>query len=318
MWTLKNLVHLRDLRLIISWQFVQADEIKQWLRWNDYPRTNLQHWNRGSICSGGAIERRAGYSKQLRGLAYANCGRHLKHLSFCFSIATLATPSRYILTVLRETQCDIRNIYVCASRRAVSQVWQNATMQNRNNKLGTLIRNAREQVGMSQSRLSEELSRLGNLELGNTTIAKIENGTRGLAVTEAAAFSKALGIPWDAFNDLDKPIEEQDRLAGAVKVGSESLYEQANKTLSKISRLQDNIADLLNLAPDKYPPAKEISQLVEEIANHLLEVIRLETELRSRFFDTHPMTRDAVESIYKRPTLMDVIEQRKRQADGDR
>ena len=70
---------------------------------------------------------------------------------------------------------------------------------------GQVIKTWRLRKEMSQSGLSERLSRTAGLKIGNTTIPKIENGTRGLSVTEAAAFSEALGIPWDEFKIHHRP-----------------------------------------------------------------------------------------------------------------
>ncbi|MEE8727441.1 MAG: helix-turn-helix transcriptional regulator [Bifidobacterium thermacidophilum] len=63
--------------------------------------------------------------------------------------------------------------------------------------IGTSIHLQRDAVGMSQKELAKKLSEYG-FSIQQSAIAKIENGTRPLRVSELVAIAQALGVPWQS------------------------------------------------------------------------------------------------------------------------
>ena len=190
-------------------------------------------------------------------------------------------------------------------------------MQNRNNELGKLIRSAREQLGISQAELSHRLVNKSGLELGNTTIAKIETGTRGLGVLEAAAISEALGIPWSTFQNVNAPIREEERLKGAVKAGKDFLYREILEALNTVPALKTNLAELLVKSPEKRPRAEQLSELLERIEKLLLESATSTSEFGTALFNEKPVTYEYYSGIWETPSVLSEIEKRKNSSNGE-
>lgn len=78
-------------------------------------------------------------------------------------------------------------------------------------KIGDNLRKARKELGMSQKDLAKSLA------FSNTTISKIENGSRKLGLDELSRFSEVLNKPIDYFIGKALTNEQQDEVILQVR-----------------------------------------------------------------------------------------------------
>ncbi|MBD3942802.1 helix-turn-helix transcriptional regulator [Microbacterium sp. NEAU-LLC] len=95
--------------------------------------------------------------------------------------------------------------------------------------VGQAIRLRRMTSGLSQSELADRLSRMG-FSMMQTTVAKIEAGTRPLRLSEFVGIAHALGMPWQSLLAEpspmihgDVPIAEMESYLATLRMVEESM-----------------------------------------------------------------------------------------------
>jgi len=130
---------------------------------------------------------------------------------------------------------------------------------------------------MSQKELATRLSELG-FNIQQSAVAKIENGTRPLRVSELVAIAHALGVPWQTLmmsgeNYANYARDPVARLQERVDA-SNLLAEELMKTeIQKLKEFLEGYTDLLSdvkaaeqlLGRIKLTDPKEIADIVGEI-----------------------------------------------------
>ena len=74
-------------------------------------------------------------------------------------------------------------------------------MDNFYKKLGTKIKNIREQTGLSQEKLADLLG------ISRVSLSQVENGERKISVEEIAILAKVFNLSSDLLLDLEKDIK---------------------------------------------------------------------------------------------------------------
>lgn len=110
--------------------------------------------------------------------------------------------------------------------------------------IGRIIRAHRMRLGWSQQELAERMIAGGFAGIIQTTVAKVEAGTRPLRLSEFVGFAHALGMPWQAMLAQQEPLlDERDPLAdlerrvGAAQVLEDDALEQLREGIESMSAL---------------------------------------------------------------------------------
>ena len=99
-------------------------------------------------------------------------------------------------------------------------------------------------LGWSQQELAERMIAGGFAGIIQTTVAKVEAGTRPLRLAEFVGFAHALGMPWQAMlaqqepllDELD-PLADLERRVGAAQVLEDDALEQLRKGIESMTSL---------------------------------------------------------------------------------
>lgn len=135
------------------------------------------------------------------------------------------------------------------------------------------IKNARESRGVTQSELSQRLADAG-LNLGASTIAKIESGKRALEIVEAQALIEALQLGW---SDLYFP-PDLENAARAVQLQAQALgnfsefITSNQRSGASLEAFVDAVVELYGLrgeVPDSREDLERIYGYVKEASTHL-------------------------------------------------
>ncbi len=119
--------------------------------------------------------------------------------------------------------------------------------------IGAAVRAAREQESVSQDELAQMLTIDAGLSWRQSTVAKVEQGTRSLAAEELWAISLALGVPFDAIlphgsmRNAQRAAREQTGTTAAARRGSKQRFDQ----WSAIAETTTSAARTLGLPVDK-------------------------------------------------------------------
>lgn len=111
-------------------------------------------------------------------------------------------------------------------------------LENWERRLGLSIRQERQRVGLSQAEVAERMSARG-FSVIQTTIAKIEAGTRPLRISEFVGIAHALGTTWHSLLAVsDSVLEEDDPLA--------HLEARLNRVIALEDQIREHFAEELN------------------------------------------------------------------------
>lgn len=128
-------------------------------------------------------------------------------------------------------------------------------------KIGALIRQAREERSMSQAALAEELSARTGSNFVHTTIGKIEKGTRSVSLVEAAHIADVLRIDWRSLFEMLKPRSSADE----IKRVSTTLH-TARGIFSDLGSEQiDLSANLLRQFDERFGQTRRMNKEIENI-----------------------------------------------------
>lgn len=110
--------------------------------------------------------------------------------------------------------------------------------------VGRIIRAHRARLGWSQQELAERMIAGGFAGIIQTTVAKVEAGTRALRLAEFVGFAHALGMPWQALLAQQEPLlDERDPLAdlerrvGAAQALEDDALEQLREGIESMAAL---------------------------------------------------------------------------------
>lgn len=108
--------------------------------------------------------------------------------------------------------------------------------------LGLRIRETRVSLGISQQDLARRLSEAG-FSAVQTTIAKIEAGTRPLRISEFVGIANALGMPWQSLLSGQAPmLDERDPIADLeTRISGSQILE--DEILRDLLRQTQNLAE---------------------------------------------------------------------------
>lgn len=110
--------------------------------------------------------------------------------------------------------------------------------------IGRVIRAHRERRGWTQRDLATRMLDDGFSVMTQSTVAKVEVGTRPLRLAEFVGFAHALGMPWQAMLaqqepllDERDPIADLERRVGAAQVLEDDALEQLREGIESMSAL---------------------------------------------------------------------------------
>jgi transcriptional regulator with XRE-family HTH domain len=103
---------------------------------------------------------------------------------------------------------------------------------------GKRLRNLREEAGLTQQQLADEMRKRGS-KMHRSTIGKIEAGERVMSIGEAAQFADVLGI------DLREMVNVGERRLALAQLRVRSLEHRADEYTRKRDELQVLLNDTL-------------------------------------------------------------------------
>ncbi len=111
------------------------------------------------------------------------------------------------------------------------------------------LREVREQAGMTQQQLADQMARTGN-KIHRSTVGKIENGDRPVTIGEAVQFAGILGVGLAVLlTDAGQDEAHRRRVEAQVEVRSlQHLAAERYRLLQEQQVLYDNAVDRLRAA----------------------------------------------------------------------
>jgi len=124
--------------------------------------------------------------------------------------------------------------------------------------IGENLRVARENAGLTQTQLAEQLWLAGHGELSRLTIGRIESGRRELGFAEALAIAEALGVPVAQLS-----TNRVGTMADLERLKIMQLHDEASATLSNLGRVLNDVVRI-------YTQLKYDSPIVESLNDKAL------------------------------------------------
>jgi transcriptional regulator with XRE-family HTH domain len=141
-------------------------------------------------------------------------------------------------------------------------------------RFGEVVRGWRQDRNWSQEDVAEKLRHQG-FEMHQTTIAKLERGTRPLRVAEATAIAKVLGMPIMAVFEVSLPGDR----SFWVPDGEPAELRQRQEALETARRLSDRYRDKLYAAGKDYAFfLGEVEKLVLKMNEETADKVRNDPE----------------------------------------
>lgn len=108
--------------------------------------------------------------------------------------------------------------------------------------IGRVIRAHRARLGWSQQELAERMTAGGFAGIIQTTVAKVEAGSRPLRLAEFVGFAHALGMPWQALLaqqepllDEREPLADLERRVAAAQMLEDDALEQLREGIASMT-----------------------------------------------------------------------------------
>lgn len=145
-----------------------------------------------------------------------------------------------------------------------------ATSKWADKRFGKVLKEHREHRGWTQPQMAEKLTEHGVQPMHDTTVAKIEAGTRSVRINEAVAIADLLGVPLDALLGRRSSRDDETALGWAA---IHELRDTAKYRATTVRRMRVELSDAVDgvafAGHQFYAITDELSEVADRVYKSL-------------------------------------------------